>query len=72
MTLQQIIESEQKHRHEGGMFGITACKECVEFERDHFKKSLFTLLEEYVKRANEDVFFNRAMVLACWEIINNQ
>lgn len=83
-TLEQILEREQKNRHEGGDFGIAACKESI---LDHvetnkamnrraganvYTTSLYVLLEGYVKRANEDVFFNRAMVLACWELINER
>lgn len=76
-TLEQIIEKERKCRCENGMFGITACKEAIQFELEISKKyntnkTLFTLLEEYVKRANEDIFFNKTMVLACWELINEQ
>lgn len=70
MTLQQIITKEQEHRTEGGDFGIKACKECIAFECEYSHKSLYELLEHYVERANNDVFFNRAMVLACWEMIN--
>lgn len=84
MTLEQILEREKKSRHEGGDFGIAACKESI---LDHietnramnnraganiYTTSLYVLLEGYVKRANEDVFFNRAMVLACWELINER
>lgn len=69
-TLEQIIEKEKKNRKENGMFGIKACKESIIYERDVFHKSLYQQLEEYVKRANEDVLFNDAMVLACWELIN--
>ena len=72
MTLQQIIEKETARRHEGGDFGITACKESIERKVKLFNKSLYELLEEYVKRANEDIFFNDAMVLACWELINEE
>ena len=72
MTLQQILEKEKQYRCEGGAFGIDACKEQIEWEVEHFKKSLFELLEEYVERANIDVFFNRAMILACWELINKE
>ena len=36
------------------------------------KKSLFQLLEEYYNRAKVDVFFNQAMILACWELINEK
>lgn len=70
MTLGQIIEKEKQHRCENGSFGIRACKESILWDVEHFKKSLYLLLEEYVERANKDVFFNRAMVLACWELIN--
>ena len=72
MTLQQILDREQKHRCEGGMFGIEACKEHIKWEEEHFNKSLYQLLEDFVERANKDVFFNRAMVLACWELINKE
>ena len=72
MTLEQIIKSEKKNRREEGMFGIKACKESIEWDVKYSKKSLYMLLEEYVTRANEDVFFNKGMVLACWELINEQ
>lgn len=72
MTLQQIITREQANRYEGGDFGITACKEAIQFEIKLNHTSLYQCLEKYVKRANEDIFFNKAMVLACWELINEQ
>lgn len=72
VTLEQIIEKEKAHRHEGGDYGIKACKESIKREKEYKKCSLYTILEDYVKRANEDMFFNRAMVLACWELINEQ
>ncbi len=71
-TLEQIIAEEKEHRFEGGQFGINACKESIKGRLSWDNKSLFEMLEEYVKRANEDAFFNRAMVLACWELINEQ
>lgn len=76
-TLEQIIEKEKQTRQENGDFGINACKESIKFnlKLDEFygkKKSLYTYLEEYVEKANNDVFFNNAMVLACWELINNK
>lgn len=70
MTLKQIIEKEEARRTENGDYGIKACKESIEFHVKYEHKSLYELLEEYVKRANEDIFFNKAMVLACWEMIN--
>ena len=70
MTLAQILAEQSKKRQVSGMFGMKACKEHIEWEVEHFKKSLYQLLEEYVECANNDVFFNRAMVLACWELIN--
>lgn len=72
MTLQQIIEKEQSKRTENGDFGIKACKEHILWEVEHLKKNMYVLLGEYVERANNDVFFNRAMVLACWELINEE
>lgn len=80
-TLEQIIAEEREHRHENGIFGIKACKEsilsAIETNKILNKKydannptSLYCFLEQYVKRAQTDTFFNRAMVLACWELIN--
>ena len=72
MTLQEIITKEQANRHEGGAFGIAACKEAIEFDLKYNHTSLYQCLEAYVRRANADKFFNKAMVLACWELINEQ
>ncbi len=69
-TLEQILNEEKARRVEGGDFGMKACKDSIKFTVDFFKKSLYVLLEEYVERANQDIFFNDAMVLACWELIN--
>lgn len=77
MTLQAILEQEQKNRSENGIFGIKACKDAIRddlaFSEKYNKgETLFTLLSKYYARAKEDVFFNKAMVLACWELINEQ
>lgn len=77
MTLEQIIKSEKKVRHEKGDFGIASCKYSIKTQIEvdaiyGIHSTLYTKLEEYVKRANEDVFFNKAMVLACWELINEE
>ena len=81
-TLEQIITKEKETRSENGIFGIKACKESIlsEIARNErynlqnqtniYTTSLYVLLEKYVKRANEDIFFNKTMVLACWELIN--
>lgn len=83
-TLEQIIEKEKQTRREDGMFGINACKESIMSELNRHKNwnlesgtnkwntSLYVMLETYVKRANTEVFFNSAMVLACWELINER
>lgn len=76
-TLEEIIKKEQERRTENGDFGIKACKESIKWELEisakyNQGKTLFTILEQYVKRANEDIFFNDAIVLACWELINNK
>lgn len=72
-TLEQIITAEKTRRHEDGAFGIKACKEYItEIEIGVHKMDLYIVLREYVRRANEDAFFNTAMVLACWELINEQ
>ena len=70
-TLEQIIEREKANRTEGGQFGITACKESIQFYLEH-GSNLEDLLEEYVERANEDPFFNKAMILACWEMLEEK
>jgi hypothetical protein len=72
MTLEQILEKEKQNRCEGGQFGIKACKECIEFEAHYYNKSLYQLLGEYVEKAKTDIFFNRRMILACWELINKE
>lgn len=72
MTLEQIIEREKANRVVGGAFGIDACKKEIKWEVEHFNESLYKLLGEYVERANKDVFFNKIMILACWELINEQ
>ena len=82
-TLEEIIAKERETRGENGMFGIKACKESIiaevnrnrklneQYQVNFYKTSLYVLLEDYVHRANQDVFFNDTMVLACWELINN-
>ena len=72
LTLEKILEEENKRRTEGGDLGITACKRSINFARDHLNESYFVQLEKYVDRANTDPFFNNAMVLACWELINGR
>ena len=75
-TLEEIITKERETRREEGTYGIKACKESIEWqlkmsEKYNQGKTLFTLLEEYVKRANTESLFNKTMILACWELINN-
>ena len=76
-TLEQIITIQKKLKRENGKrylvgdFGLIACKEDIKSTlRYRSGATLFTLLEEFVKRANEDMWFNNRMVLACWELIN--
>lgn len=83
-TLEQILEEEKMHRREDGDFGIAACKEHIKFEVGYRTKReianrylngytiLLDLLGEYLERAQNDCFFNRAMILACWELINGK
>lgn len=72
MTLEQIIEMEKARRVDGGPFGISACKERIQFFVDVEGQSLFYQLEKYVERANKDICFNQTMILACWEMINEK
>lgn len=81
-TLEQILSKEKGRRQENGIFGINACKEHIKFEVNFRTEKesknrelngytiLFDLLGEYLERAQNDVFFNTAMILACWEMIN--
>ena len=71
-TLEQIIIKERKSRHEKGAFGIIECKKEIQRAMKYYNKSLFQLLEEYLEEANTSAMFNRAMILACWELINNE
>ena len=71
-TLEQILKQERRKRMEGGLFGITACKQSIKFDVDHRNVKLTDLLDEYVKKANDDIFFNKTMILACWELINEK
>ena len=77
-TLEEILEKEKSHRQEEGIFGIKACKESIlntiKFDKEFLNKetSLEELLDGYVERANASIFFNQAMVLACWELINEK
>lgn len=75
-TLEEILERERAHRCEDGAFGITACKEHI---RSVLKTKVYgegmtleDLLGKYVERANADIFFNSAMVLACYELIEER
>ena len=81
-TLEQILAKEKERRSENGMFGIKACKDHIKWEVGFRTKReiknrelngytiLFDLLGEYLERTQNDVFFNDAMILACWELIN--
>lgn len=71
-TLEQILAEEKQLRHDNGEYGIKACKESIKWRQKVDHESLYQLLEDYVRRANEDVFFNKSMVLACWELINGK
>ena len=77
-TLEQILEEEKKTRQEEGMFGIKACKESILDRLETSKKyaihsfTLFDLLQQYYERAVTEPLFNNAMVLACWELINER
>ncbi len=81
-TLEQILKEEKEKRNEKGMFGIAECKNSIRSEiewrekKENYtiprEKILLDLLFEYLTRARNDVFFNNAMVLACWELINEK
>lgn len=77
-TLEEIIASEKECRTEGGIFGIAACKDAIKATiglnttYGTGTTSLYGLLEEYVNRANSNICFNKAMILACWELINEK
>lgn len=83
-TLEEILAQEKARRQEDGIFGIKACKESIKFEVNYRTKKriaseqlngytiLFELLSEYLERAQNDFLFNQAMILACWELINEK
>lgn len=82
ITLQEILEKENKTRKEDGKFGIKDCKQSIVdyintnkyynnlYDTDKFETDLNNLLDYYVKLANHDTYFNQTMVLACYELIN--
>ncbi len=69
-TLEQIIEEQRKQRFEGGDFGIAECKKAIVYSKEQNHESYFIQLENFLECANSDIFFNKLMVLACWELIN--
>ena len=71
ITLEKILEKEQTRRVENGNYGINACKESIKLIKDS-GINYWDQLERYVERANSDIFFNKTMVLACWELINEE
>ena len=71
-TLEEILQDEKAKAHYQGEYGLDACKQSILDHMEYQHKSLFQLLEEYLTRANKDIFFNNAMVLACWELINGR
>lgn len=71
-TLEQIINQEKLTRNEKGAYGIKACKESILFDERVLHRDLLTQLNNYVERANNDAFFNKAMVLACWELLQER
>lgn len=75
-TLEQILEK-TKTASKKGSYGIEECKKAVLAELNFSKRSnkyetLYTLLEFYVDRARNDMFFNENMVQACWQLINER
>ena len=71
-TLEQILAHQKENVAVNGRYGLNACKEQIAWVQRVYGTSLYALLEEYVENANKDVFFNKTMVLACWEMINGK
>ena len=77
MKIEEIIKREKEIRNEFGDFGISECKIAIlrelRFKQENDESfDLFDLLRTFARRAEDDIFFNRAMVLACWELINGK
>lgn len=78
-TLEEILEK-TKNDGKGGIFGIDACKESIEWSVENRirlngetrQHALFELLQEYLDRAQDDILFNKTMIQACWQLINNR
>lgn len=71
IKIQKRLKREQGKSYLVGEYGLIACKESIKSTLAYRSgATLFTLLEEYLKRANEEWMFNNRMVLACWELIN--
>ena len=63
-----------------GIYGIDACKKCVKemiclnkkfnahYQNNNCPDNYKDLLNHFIKRANEDIFFNENMIRACYEL----
>ena len=71
-TLEEIIRDESTKARCLNGYKLDAFKSTVLDHMQHYHKTLPQLLEEYVARANKDIFFERGMVYACWQLIQDK
>lgn len=78
-TLKDILKA-TKNAPQKGDFGIVACKQAInDAVDDRLKRfnetrenALFALLQGYLDRSRNSVFFNDNMIQACWQLINER
>ena len=67
-----------------GTYGINACKESIKqtirlnkkfnahYSNKNCPENLDEILNHFIKRANQDIFFNDNMIRACYELIKEK
>ena len=66
------IEHHKKLRRVEKQHCTKKYKEALKFEREREKCSYFTLLERYYERQRDGKIYNPVVILACWELINDE
>lgn len=65
-------EQEKKREMEANPFGLRACMESIEFDVEVLKRDPFEMLEKFEQRAKEDIFFNKTMIEAVKQYIEEK
>lgn len=63
LTIEEMLSEANKVRHDDGAYGVNACRN--EIRGKNYEK----LFREFYIKSNVDFFFNKNMLLACYEFI---